>query len=340
VPTSLWGRIRDDNREEQNDQLMELIHSESNCNFVKMHLLSHFRDHIYMFGNIPMYSTEYGELANKEQIKDGWRRSNKLDAARQILSSYGRQHAIRMRILNLEFLQRAGADLPTEVVEHLEKTRPAPTPTAHRRILKERRDNIHDVVHFGRACDISPDTICPELIRYSRLSLPSERPLPENPAILRALRVELLTQLEILVQAFQESGLYDIHRARYAGTGLFRNQTTRNDCVWIQAGGENMYGALMGRLPARLIALFKIPSGYMPQDTVYRLPGVQFMSLVGSGRPSDVHGLVTIQLREVPRELTIVDIGTIIGLAHLIPQTERPWLVNSRIDLCTFNEIY
>ena len=98
-----------------------------------------------------------------------------------------------MRILNLEFLQRAGADLPTEVVEHLEKSRPAPTPAGHRRILKVRRHNIHDVVDFGRACDISAETICQELIRYSRLSLPPERRLPENAAILRALPVELLT---------------------------------------------------------------------------------------------------------------------------------------------------
>ena len=102
-----------------------------------------------------------------------------------------------------------------------------------------------------------------------------------------------------------------------------------------------MYGALRGRLPARLRALFKIRLGYMQQDTVYRLAGVQFMSLVDSGRPSDVHGLVTFQLRDVTRELTIVDIGTIIiGLAHLIPETERRWLVNSRIDLRTFNEMY
>ena len=101
-----------------------------------------------------------------------------------------------------------------------------------------------------------------------------------------------------------------------------------------------MYGALRGRLPARLIALLKMRSGYLQQDTVYRLAGVQFMSLVDSGRPSDVHGLVTIQLRDCTRELTIVDIGAIIGLAHLIPETERRWLVNSRIDLRTFNEIY
>ena len=217
VPPSERRRICDDDLEEQNDERMELIHSESNFNFVQMHLISHFRDQIYMFGNLPMYSAEYRELAHKEQIKDGWRRSNKIDAVRQILSSYGQQDTIGMSIWNLEFLQRAGADLPTEVVAHLEKIRPVPTLPAHRRILKGRRDNIHDVLDFGRACDISPEMICRELIRYSRLSVPPERRLPENPAILRALPVELLTQLQIPVLVFQASGVYDIHRARCTG---------------------------------------------------------------------------------------------------------------------------
>jgi len=152
--------------------------------------------------------------------------------------------------------------------------------------------------------------------------------------------VELLTQLEIPVLAFHESCVYDIHRARCTGARLFRNQTSRNDCVWIQAGGENVHGALRGRLQARLLALFKIRLGYMRQDTVYRLAGVQFMSLVDSGRPSDLPSLVPVQLRDVNPELTIVDIGTIIGLAHRIPETERRWLVNSVIDLHTFKEIY
>ena len=98
-----------------------------------------------------------------------------------------------MRILTLEFLPLAGADLPTEGVEHLEKTRPAQTLPPHRWILKGRRDNIHEVVDFGRACDISPETIGRELIAYSQLSLPPERRLPEYPAILRTLLVELLT---------------------------------------------------------------------------------------------------------------------------------------------------
>jgi len=93
-----------------------------------------------------------------------------MDAAEQILSSYGGQHAIRMRLLNLQFLQRAEADLPTQVVEHLEKTRPTPTPPAHHRIPKACPDNIHNVVDCGRVCDISPETICGELIRYRKLA--------------------------------------------------------------------------------------------------------------------------------------------------------------------------
>jgi len=154
------------------------------------------------------------------------------------------------------------------------------------------------------------------------------------------LQVELLTQLEIPVLGFQESGVYDIHRARCTGAPLFRKQTSRNDCVWIQAGGDNIYAAHRGPLPARLIALCNIWSGYMQQDTLYRLAVVQFMSLVDSGRPSNVHGLVTVQLKDFTRELTIVDIGTILRLGHLILETDRRWRVNSRIDLHTFNEIY
>jgi len=53
-----------------------------------MHLLSYFCDDIRQFGNILMYSTEFGELAHKPQIKAGWRQSNKNDASREIVQSY------------------------------------------------------------------------------------------------------------------------------------------------------------------------------------------------------------------------------------------------------------
>jgi len=62
--------------------------------------------------------------------------------------------------------------------------------------------------------------------------------------------------------------------ARCWGARPFCNQTSWNHTIWIQAGGENIYGVLRGRLPVRLVAPFKILSGNMQQDTVDRLAGV------------------------------------------------------------------
>jgi len=104
---------------------------------------------------------------------------------------------------------------------------------------------------------------------------------------------------------------------------------------------EEMYGARRGRLPAKLVALLKIRD-YRSDNTVRRVAGVQMLMLtpVNSGRLSDHHGFVTVQMREAARGFTIVDIGTILGLAHLLLEEDRLWLLSSRIDLRTFNEVY
>jgi len=74
VAPSKRRRRLEDHRDEENELGINMIDTESHFNFVKMHLLSHFSDHIRQFGNIPMYATEFGDLAHKEQNKDGWRR--------------------------------------------------------------------------------------------------------------------------------------------------------------------------------------------------------------------------------------------------------------------------
>jgi len=65
VAPSLRRRMRDDNRQEENDLCLDLVRGESHFNFIKMYLQSHFCDHIRQFGNIPMFSTGIGELAHK-----------------------------------------------------------------------------------------------------------------------------------------------------------------------------------------------------------------------------------------------------------------------------------
>jgi len=49
-----------------------------------------------------------------------------------------------------------------------------------------------------------------------------------------------------------------------------------------------------------------------------QLVGIQFANAVNSGHLSKVHGLVTVQIKEDASVFTVVDIGTILGLAHMI----------------------
>jgi len=73
---------------------------------------------------------------------------------------------------------------------------------------------------------------------------------------------------------------------------------------------------------------------------VRRVTGIQMLTPVNSGRLSDQHGLVTVEMREDTGGFTIVDIVTIRGLAHLIQEEDRSWLINRWIDLTIFNEVY
>ena len=123
------------------------------------------------------------------------------------------------------------------------------------------------------------------------------------------------------------------------GTLHFRNHSSRKDWVWVQVCTEEIYSALRSLPPAKLVALLKIRHP-RSEDTVYRVASVQLLTRVNSERLSDLYGLVTAQMREDIRGFTIVDIGTILSLAHRISEEDRRWLVNSRIDLRTFNKIY
>jgi len=87
IAPSKRRQMRDAEREQETELCMDLIPCESHFNFIKMYLFSHCCDDIRQFGNIPMYSTEFGKLAHKTQIKAGWRQLNKNDASWQVVQS-------------------------------------------------------------------------------------------------------------------------------------------------------------------------------------------------------------------------------------------------------------
>ena len=100
-----------------------------------------------------------------------------------------------------------------------------------------------------------------------------------------------------------------------------------------------MYRALRGHLPAKHLALFKMR--HPPWDgTVRCLTCIQMLSSVNTRRASTLHSPLTVQQRDDSREFPVVDVETVLGLAHLILKADRRWLVNNLINPRTLNEIY
>lgn len=64
--------------------------------------------------------------------------------------------------------------------------------------------------------------------------------------------------LQVPVPEFQEANQSELQNLRCTRGNPLRGTMRRNDWVWIQAGEDSEWGAVHGRLPARLQALLKI----------------------------------------------------------------------------------
>jgi len=197
-------RPADQERVERSDRRADLIRRENHFNFIKMHYLTHFASHVRRFGSISMYSTEIGELAHQDQITDGYRRSNKIEAARQILSHYGRQQALGIRLQTIEALSKVEAAI---VVEDSGMKMPTvPSRSTPRRVLKGRMKNTSTLTELCTARDIHYSNMMEEILRFIRLTAADDRRVPADPADLGLLPVEGFAQLEMPVPDIQETG--------------------------------------------------------------------------------------------------------------------------------------
>jgi len=325
---------------ERSDRRADLIRRENHFNFIKMYYVTHFASHLRRFGSISMYSTEMGELAHKDQIKDGYRMSNKNDAARQILSQYGRQHALGMRLQTIEAPSKVKGVIVAE-----DSGMEMPAFSSHstpRRVLKGRMKNTSTQTKLCATLNIHYSDMMQEILRFTRQTAADDRGLPADPTELGLLPVEGFAQLEIPVANFQETDRFQIHWARCTGTKAFRNGGPRNDSVWVQTGGEANYGDLREQVVARLLALLKIRNILSEAGAIHQLALVCILDPVNRGRFHIASGHIRVgSLRRVNgRDMRIVSIGAVIGQAQVIPSGERQCIVNHRIDLRTFNEIY
>ena len=317
-------RQADQNRLERVNRWADLIQRENHFNFIKMHYLSHFASHVRPFGSILMYSTEIGELAHKERSKARSGRSNKNNGSRQMLSYYGRKHALGMRLQTIEALSKAknAFVMGNGGMGALASSRSAPW-----RVLKDRMmENIGSLTELCSALNIDYSDMIEEMLRFIRQTIADDQRLPSDRTELESLPVEQFTHLDIPVPDFQETDMFQIHRTRCTGTKAFRNSGPRNDWVCVQAGGEESYRDLRGRAVARLLALFKIRNVLNGAGDVHCLALVRILDPVRAGRFHCGSGHIQVGKRSNGRDMRIVGIWAVIGQAHVIPSGERQWI--------------
>jgi len=135
-----------------------------------------------------MYSTEISDLVHNDQMKDGYRRSNKNEAARQILSHYGRPHALGIWLQTIEALSKVegvivvedcGMEMPTV------SSRRTP-----RRVLTRCMKNTSTLTELCTALDIHYSNMMEEILHFVRQTAADDRWLPADPAELVLLPVE------------------------------------------------------------------------------------------------------------------------------------------------------
>jgi len=181
-------RLADPERVERSDQRENLIQRENHFNFIKLHYLTHFASHIRRFGSISIYSTEIDELAYKDQIKDGYHRPNKNDVTQQILSQYGRQHALEMRLQTIEALSKAKGVI---VAEDCGMEMPAfSSHSTPRPVLKGRMKNTSTLTKLCTTLNIHYSDLMQQILRFTRQAAADDRRLPAHPTELGLLPVE------------------------------------------------------------------------------------------------------------------------------------------------------
>src|SRR5947209_5894744 len=121
--TAFRKKVALEDREELASARVEEAVKRAHFNFIKMHLLQHFRSHVQQYGSVSIFSMDVSKLDHKVQIKDSYRRSNRNNAMLQILDNYTRVHTLSMRVLNISAALKEASEALKMVKDNPEMSR-------------------------------------------------------------------------------------------------------------------------------------------------------------------------------------------------------------------------
>lgn len=350
-------------------EMAEYIEEGSDFNFPKIHLMQHFCNQIQRFGSLKQWSTEIGESSHKRQIKDGFNASNKTgDYYTQVINFYLRCDAFTMRKANLTAMSCQQTRKPgPEVVYASAVADQGPQPGAgvagpgagsrpsslNCRLkfispqLQKGRGKVND---FKGLLDVIADEeqrkglelATRRFLTSRRINIELEDLMGSTAAIYHGLEVKTSNM----------HGEETAQRLRCTGDNSWYSGTARNDWVWVQiarrqAGKDLPYKALQGRLPYQMLRLFKLQVVHPRGSNTFWLAYVRLTKPANGGMPEKASQLVRVVKPTSEEENAVISAGNIVGAAHLIPEEpissqkeNKGWIVNSHIDLGTWNEVY
>ena len=165
-------------------------------------------------------------------------------------------------------------------------------------------------------------------------------------------RVTVFHSIKVPVVKLDQERI-EFQNIRCTGTSLWKTKAIRNDWVWVEHTrlpserrvANREFGALKGKLPYRLLRVFKIQ--VIGEVNPLWLGFVEVTIPVRSGEPESSSLLVRV-IRPKEGAYKVIAIRDIRGAAHLIPERPQPgqpekevaWVVNCHINLETWNHYY
>ena len=326
-------------------EMAEYIEDGSDFNFPKIHLIQHFREQIQRFGCLKQWSTEIGESFHRRQIKDGFNASNKTgDFYTQMINFYLRCDAFTIRKVNRAAMEQRLAARKTGASTDIPRRTRLKFISPQHHTGKGKVDDFESLLNATRDVVIWNGiyTGTRRFLQSKRIQIESEDLLRSAAAIYHWLEVE----------THDMHGESTVQRLRCTGEKGWYSGPARNDWVWVQTaklseGRELPYRALQGKIPYRLRRLFKLHVVHPRGKTTFWLAYVELTKPANGGMPEKASKLVRVVKPPVGEPFMVISAANIVGAAHVIPEEaisspveNRGWIVNSHIDLATWNDVY
>jgi len=335
---------------------------DANFNFPKIHLMSHWAEQVRRYGALQQYSAERHEQAHKTTLKDGWNASNhNLNYLPQVMTFQCRILCFGIRELNLQALaqRRENSAAPSKVLPSGADLAAPQSPQSYAKPEfmgpQNRRDGMHPdaMIKDFRALldDTQDETHRAAIYRCTREFIKHKSHNKTYISYEQLHAMELCIYHGIKVQVEGLDGERISQMCRCTGSQCWRGGDRRNDWVWVKQRPGRCYGALNGRLPWQLQRLFKIKLQNEDGAFVEHWLAMALTTIPeNSGNLDPISKSVHVRKAPAAVALQVFSVGNIVGCAQVIPEiatsiktgdgrNER-WIVNSHIDLATWNDVY